>query len=125
MGKDHAHLDARGYRFGNHAPAGAPGLPRVPPVPAQPDDGFRVEEETQYSNTRDFRALRAHRSQDMRSDYWNVKDEQVIEKTGKPLAHWKKVLKEFGAADKKPTECVNHLQKGHGVPRYWARTLTT
>ena len=61
----------------------------------------------------------------MRSDYWNVKDEQVIEKTGEPLAHWAKILKEFGAADKKPAECANHLQKGHGVPRYWARTLTT
>ena len=61
----------------------------------------------------------------MRSDYWNVKDEEVIEKTGKPIAHWTKVLKEFGAADKKPADCVNHLQTGHGVPRYWARTLTT
>ncbi len=61
----------------------------------------------------------------MRADYWNVEDEQVIEKTGKPIAHWTKVLKEFGAADKKPADCVNHLQKSHGVPRYWARTLTT
>ena len=61
----------------------------------------------------------------MRADYWNVEDEQVIEKTGKPLAHWTKVLKEFGATNKKPAECVTHLQKGHGVPRYWARTLTT
>jgi hypothetical protein len=28
----------------------------------------------------------------MKSDYWNVADEQVTEKTGKPLAHWKKLL---------------------------------
>ena len=61
----------------------------------------------------------------MKSDYWNVTNEQVIEKTGKPLAHWTCVLKEFGAADKKPAECVAHLQDNHGVPRYWARTLTT
>ena len=45
----------------------------------------------------------------MKSDYWNVTNEQVIEKTGKPLAHWTCVLKEFGAADKKPAECVAHL----------------
>ena len=61
----------------------------------------------------------------MKSDYWNVTDEQVIEKTGKPIAHWTKVLKEFGAKKKKPAECVAHLQDSHGVPRYWARTLTT
>jgi hypothetical protein len=60
----------------------------------------------------------------MKSDYWNVDDEQVIEKTGKPLAHWKKVLDGFGAAAKKSNDVVAHLQT-HGVPRYWARTLTT
>jgi hypothetical protein len=36
----------------------------------------------------------------MKSDYWNVDDKQVIEKTGKPLAHWKKVLDKFGVAQK-------------------------
>jgi hypothetical protein len=61
----------------------------------------------------------------MKSDYWNVTDEQVIEKTGQPLAHWKKVLEKFGAAGKKSNEVVVHLQTDHGVPRYWARTLTT
>ena len=47
----------------------------------------------------------------MKSDYWNVTDEQVIEKTGKPLAHWRNVLKSFGAADKKSNDVVAHLQK--------------
>jgi Domain of unknown function (DUF4287) len=61
----------------------------------------------------------------MKADYWKVTDDQVIEKTGKPLAHWTKVLQEFEAAKKKPAECVAHLQGSHGVPRYWARTLTT
>lgn len=61
----------------------------------------------------------------MKSDYWNVEDAQVIEKTGKPLSHWKKVLDRFGAADKKSNEVVAFLQEEHGVPRYWARTLTT
>ena len=61
----------------------------------------------------------------MKSDYWNVSEEQVIEKTGKSLAHWKKVLDDFGASSKKSNDVVDHLQKKHGVPRYWARTLTT
>jgi hypothetical protein len=61
----------------------------------------------------------------MKSDYWNVTDEQVKEKTGKPLAAWMKILDSFGAATKKSNEVVAHLQDQHGVPRYWARTLTT
>jgi hypothetical protein len=61
----------------------------------------------------------------MKTDYWNVEDAQVIEKTGKPLAHWDKVLAKFGAAGKKSNDTVAHLQKEHDVPRYWARTLTT
>ncbi len=61
----------------------------------------------------------------MKADYWNVTDEQVVEKTGKPLSYWTKVLDRFGAASKKPAESVSFLQTTHAVPRYWARTLTT
>lgn len=61
----------------------------------------------------------------MKEDYWNVTDEQVIEKTGQPLAHWRKVLDTFGTAGRKSNESVAHLQNDHNVPRYWARTLTT
>jgi len=61
----------------------------------------------------------------MKSDYWNVTDEQVIEKTGHPLQHWIEVLDRFGAAARKSNDVVGHLQNDHGVPRYWARTLTT
>jgi len=61
----------------------------------------------------------------MKADYCNVTDEQVVEKTGKPLAHWRSVLDAFGGAGKKSNDVVAHLQKVHGVPRYWARTLTT
>jgi hypothetical protein len=61
----------------------------------------------------------------MRSDYWDVADEQVIEKTGHPLVHWKTILDSFSAGEKKSNDVVAHLQNDHGVPRYWARTLTT
>lgn len=61
----------------------------------------------------------------MKAEYWNVTDEQVVEKTGKSLAHWTKVLLQFDALSKRSSEVVSHLQTEHGVPRYWARTLTT
>jgi hypothetical protein len=61
----------------------------------------------------------------VKADYWNVDDTQVIEKTGKSLAHWKKTLDAFEASTRKSNDVVAHLQQDHGVPRYWARTLTT
>jgi hypothetical protein len=61
----------------------------------------------------------------MKKEYWDVTDEQVIEKTGKPIAFWMKTLEEFKAGEKKSTEAVAFLQETHTVPRYWARTLTT
>jgi hypothetical protein len=61
----------------------------------------------------------------VRSDYWNVTDEQVVEKTGKHLAEWKKILTALHAKSTKSNEIVAALQKEHDVPRYWARTLTT
>lgn len=61
----------------------------------------------------------------MKKEYWDVTDEQVIEKTGKKLIEWKPILDKFGAADKKSNGVVAFLQTEHNVPRYWARTLTT
>jgi hypothetical protein len=61
----------------------------------------------------------------MKKDYWDVEDTQVIEKTGKGIAHWIAVLDKFKAAEKKSNDVVAHLQQEHSVPRYWARTLTT
>lgn len=61
----------------------------------------------------------------VKPEYWKVDDAQVIEKTGKPLAHWTKLLERFKAAEKKSNDVVAFLQQEHGVPRYWARTLTT
>ena len=61
----------------------------------------------------------------MKSDYWNVSDEQVIEKTGKKISEWVKILDKFKATDKKSNDVVAYLQQEYSVPRYWARTLTT
>lgn len=61
----------------------------------------------------------------VRQDYWQVEDDHVLARTGKPLAHWSKVLDRFGADGKATAEAVEHLQDKHGVPRAWARTLAT
>jgi hypothetical protein len=34
----------------------------------------------------------------MKKEYWDVTDEQVIEKTGKSIAEWITILEAFGAA---------------------------
>lgn len=61
----------------------------------------------------------------MKKEYWDVSDEQVIEKTGKNIYHWIKILTDFDAKNKKSNDAVAHLQNDHNVPRYWARTMTT
>lgn len=61
----------------------------------------------------------------MKKEYWDVNDEQVIEKTGKSIAFWMETLKDFNVREKKSNEAVTFLQEMHAVPRYWARTLTT
>lgn len=61
----------------------------------------------------------------MKKEYWDVSDEQVIEKTGKKISEWIVILDAFEAADKKSNDVVAYLQKDFDVPRYWARTLTT
>lgn len=61
----------------------------------------------------------------VKADYWDVDDAQVVAKTGRPLSHWRSVLKQAGAATMKSNDVVALLQTQHGVPRYWARTLTT
>jgi hypothetical protein len=61
----------------------------------------------------------------MKKEYWDVTDEQVIEKTGKSLSEWVKILNAFDAKEKKSNDVVAYLQKEFDVPRYWARTLTT
>jgi hypothetical protein len=61
----------------------------------------------------------------MKKEYWDVANEQVIEKTGKKVAEWIKILDKFKAAEKKSNDVVSYLQEEYQVPRYWARTLTT
>jgi hypothetical protein len=59
------------------------------------------------------------------ADHWEVSDEQVVEMTGKSLAHWTEVLNQFDAEKKRSNDVVAHLKNQHRVPGNWARTLTT
>ncbi|HMG15872.1 MAG TPA: hypothetical protein VK590_10510 [Saprospiraceae bacterium] len=61
----------------------------------------------------------------MKKEYWDVSEEQILEKTDKNIAEWRKILDAFKAAEKKSNEVVAYLQAEFNVPRYWARTLTT
>lgn len=61
----------------------------------------------------------------MKKEYWDVSDEQVIEKTGKKINDWIQILTDFYAKNKKSNDVVAHLQNEYSVPRYWSRTLTT
>jgi hypothetical protein len=61
----------------------------------------------------------------VKAEYWDVTDAQVIEKTGHQIDHWIAILAAFDAQNRKSNESVALLQDAHGVPRYWARTLTT
>jgi hypothetical protein len=59
------------------------------------------------------------------ADHWEVSDEQVVEMTGKSLAHWTEVLGQFDADKKRSNDVVAHLKNEHRVPGNWARTLAT
>lgn len=61
----------------------------------------------------------------MKKEYWDVSDDQVIEKTGKNISGWIAILESLKAEEMKSNEVVAHLQNNYEVPRYWARTLTT
>jgi len=61
----------------------------------------------------------------MKEEYWDVSDDQVIEKTGKKIGDWIQILNDFDAKNKKSNDVVAHLQNEFNAPRYWARTVTT
>jgi hypothetical protein len=61
----------------------------------------------------------------MKKEYWDVTDEQVVEKTGQSIPEWLDILDKFKASEKKSNEVVSYLQNNYDVARYWARTLTT
>lgn len=54
---------------------------------------------------------------------WHVNEDQVLEKTGRSLEHWRTVLEAFGSKAKHPRNIVGHLKSTHRLPHAWAHQL--
>ncbi len=51
-------------------------------------------------------------------------DEAVTRATGRPWAEWFAVLDAWGARERPHREIAGHLRAEHGVPGWWAQTVT-
>lgn len=53
-----------------------------------------------------------------------VADATVAERTGRTWSEWLAELDRWGAAERTHTEIARHLAAEHGVPGWWAQTVT-
>jgi hypothetical protein len=53
-----------------------------------------------------------------------VSDEAVIRRTGKATGEWFALLDAWGATARTHGEIARHLQEEHGVPGWWAQSVT-
>jgi hypothetical protein len=51
-------------------------------------------------------------------------DARLREKTGRGWREWLGVLDDWGARERRHGEIASHLQRAHGVPGWWAQTIT-
>jgi hypothetical protein len=51
----------------------------------------------------------------MKKEYWDVSDEQIMDKTGKNIKDWVEILDKFQAADKKSNDVVNYLLQEYSL----------
>lgn len=61
----------------------------------------------------------------MERNYLDVTDDQVIEKTGRRISEWIKILDEFQASKKRSNDTVTHLHQAYGVLTHRAKALIT
>jgi hypothetical protein len=59
----------------------------------------------------------------MKKSYQDVKDEQLVEKTGKKISQWISILDKFKVTEKKSNEGVALLEEEYDVPGYWAKVI--
>ncbi len=59
----------------------------------------------------------------MKKEYWDVEDQQVIEKTGNKITEQITILDKFKAAEKKSNDVVASLQKDVDVPSSWGKNF--
>ena len=53
-----------------------------------------------------------------------MSDETLVEKTGKGWVEWVAILDAWGARERPHGEIAAHLMEQHGVPGWWAQTVT-
>jgi hypothetical protein len=53
-----------------------------------------------------------------------VSEARVLQRTGRPLAQWFRVLDQFGAAERGHTEAARHLGRDHHVSGWYAQAIT-
>lgn len=53
-----------------------------------------------------------------------VSDASIRRNTGRGFRDWLRILDEWGAKDRKHGEIAAYLQEEHGVPGWWAQTVT-
>jgi uncharacterized protein YndB with AHSA1/START domain len=63
-------------------------------------------------------------SLDLASAVELASDERLTAATGRGWEAWIRVLDRWGARDRKHGEIVDHLTGEHGVPGWWAQTIT-
>src|ERR671922_201454 len=51
-------------------------------------------------------------------------DEAVRQNTGKGWREWVSILDDWGARERTHRDIARHLQEEHGVPGWWAQTVT-
>jgi hypothetical protein len=59
----------------------------------------------------------------MKKNYWDVEEEQLVEKTGKKISQWISILDKFKSTEKKSNNSVALLEEEYDVPVYWARII--
>lgn len=61
----------------------------------------------------------------MEDDLWNIKEDQIIEITGKKISEWIKTIDIFTALRRKNNDVICLLQEEYDLPEYWARVIAT
>ena len=56
----------------------------------------------------------------MTEDFWNIKDERMIEMTGKKISEWIKTIDIFTAMRRKNNDVISLLQEEYDLTEHWA-----
>jgi hypothetical protein len=63
--------------------------------------------------------------EEFRAEVLGQTDANVRQNTGKGWCEWLRILDTWGARERKHGEIARHLMEEHGVPGWWAQSVTT